>query len=255
VHIAIGSDQAGHAAKERIAAKLVEAGHEVTDANSAVQPHGRADYAEQVAMLVLRHNAERGIIVTSRVVGASVAANRIPGIRAASCHDAYSASVGAKAEGMNVLVLAVHLLEQDLAQEVVDAYLGATLAPVEVVGGLPPRRLQRVFAHVRENIAQELAVGPQSQAFDWLKQVGADWEVQGDVINARIESEWAALPMAEVRKRFATLPGELRGYLTVVPEARWLKDSAHLKSLLGNTTEHYGDHMADLQAILAAAGR
>ncbi len=105
------------------------------------------------------------------------------------------------------------------------------------------------------NIAQELAVGPQSQAFDWLTQVGADWEVQGDVINARIESEWAALPMAEVRKRFATLPGELRGYLTVVPEARWLKDSAHLKSLLGNTTEHYGDHMADLQAILGAAGR
>jgi RpiB/LacA/LacB family sugar-phosphate isomerase len=163
VRIAIGSDQAGHAAKERIAAKLVEAGHEVTDANSAVQSHGRADYAEQVAMLVLRHNAERGIIVTSRVVGASVAANRIPGIRAASCHDAYSASVGAKAEGMNVLVLAVHLLEQDLAQEVVDAYLGATLAPVEVVGGLPPRRLQRVFAHVRENIAQELAVAELAQ--------------------------------------------------------------------------------------------
>src|SRR5664280_2581891 len=127
VRIAIGSDQAGHAAKERIAAKLVEAGHEVTDANSAVQSHGCADYAEQVAMLVLRHNAERGIIVTSRVVGASVAANRIPGIRAASCHDAYSASVGAKAEGMNVLVLAVHLLEQDLAQEVVDAYLGCLL--------------------------------------------------------------------------------------------------------------------------------
>jgi len=163
VRIAIGSDQAGHAAKERIAAKLVEAGHEVTDATSAVQPHGRADYAEQVAMLVLRHNAERGIIVTSRVVGASVAANRIPGIRAALCHDAYSASVGAKAEGMNVLVLALHLLEQDLAQEVVDAYLGATLAPVEVVGGLPPRRLQRVFAHVRENIAQELAVAELAQ--------------------------------------------------------------------------------------------
>lgn len=163
MRIAIGSDQAGHAAKERIAAKLVKAGHEVTDANSAVQPHGRADYAEQVAMLVLRHNAERGIIVTSRVVGASVAANRVPGIRAASCHDAYSASVGAKAEGMNVLVLAVHLLEQDLAQEVVDAYLGATLAPVEVVGGLPPRRLQRVFAHVRENIAQELAVAELAQ--------------------------------------------------------------------------------------------
>ena len=163
MRIAIGSDQAGQAAKERIAAKLMEAGHEVTDATSAVQPHSSADYAEQVAMLVLRHNAERGIIITSRVVGASVAANRVPGIRAASCHDAYSASVGAKAEGMNVLVLALHSLEQDHAQEVVDAYLGATLAPVEVVGGLPPRRLQRVFAHVRENIAQELAVAELAQ--------------------------------------------------------------------------------------------
>jgi RpiB/LacA/LacB family sugar-phosphate isomerase len=163
VRIAIGSDQAGQAAKERIAAKLVEAGHEVTDATSAVQPHSSTDYAEQVAMLVLRHNAERGIIITSRVVGASVAANRVPGIRAASCHDAYSAAVGAKAEGMNVLVLALHPLEQDRAQEVVDAYLGATLAPVEVVGGLPPRRLQRVFSHVRENIAQELAVAELAQ--------------------------------------------------------------------------------------------
>ena len=61
--------------------------------------------------------------------------------------------------------------------------------------------------------------------------------------------------MAEVRHRFETLPGELRGYLTVVPEARWLKDSAHLNSLLGNTTEHYDDHMADLRAILASAER
>lgn len=133
------------------------------DAVSALQPHGATDYAEQVAMLVLRHNAERGIIVTSRVVGASVAANRVPGIRAAACHDPYSASVGAKAEGMNVLVLAVHLLEEDHAQEVVEAYLGATLAPVEVVGGLPPRRLQRVFAHVQEHIAQQLAVADMAQ--------------------------------------------------------------------------------------------
>ena len=114
----------------------------------------------------------------------------------------------------------------------------------------------RYFAGMtEEDIAQELAVGPQSKAFDWLTQVGADWEVQGDVINAGIQSEWSALPIVEVRQRFATLPGELRGYLTVVPEARWLKDSAHLRSLLGNTTEHYDDHMADLQAILAAAGR
>ena len=163
MRIAIGSDQAGHAVKETITAQLLDAGHEVTDANAGVQPQGRDDYAEQVAMLVLRHSAERGIIVTSRVVGASVAANRVPGIRAASCHDAHSAAVGAKAEGMNVLVLGLHSPEQERVQEVVDAYLGATLAPVEVVGGLPPRRLQRVFVHVRDNISQELAVAELAQ--------------------------------------------------------------------------------------------
>ena len=105
------------------------------------------------------------------------------------------------------------------------------------------------------SIARELAVGPNSPAFDKIVEMGKNWDAQGDLVNARFQAEWAALPLAEVRRRFSTVPGELRGYLTVVPEARWLKDSDHLKSLLGNTTEHYADHEADLKAILAAAGR
>ena len=105
------------------------------------------------------------------------------------------------------------------------------------------------------NIARELAVGPNSQTYDQLQEIGRDWANQGDVLNDRYQAEWAALPMAELRSRFATLPGELRGYLTVVPETRWLKESAHLKSLYVNTTEHYSDHLAELQAILGAAGR
>ena len=104
-------------------------------------------------------------------------------------------------------------------------------------------------------IARELAVGPNSPAYDRLTAIGNDWDAQGDALNARYQAEWAALPMAEVRRRLSTVPGELRGYLTVVPEARWLKDSAHLKSLLGNTTEHYDEHMPELRAVLAAAGR
>lgn len=104
-------------------------------------------------------------------------------------------------------------------------------------------------------IARELAVGPQSPAFDWLKAVSDDWDAQGDALNARFQAEWASLSTTELRGRFASIPGELRGYLTVVPEARWLKDSGHLRSLLANTTEHYGDHIADLKAVLAAAER
>ncbi len=163
MRIAIASDEAGHEAKEQLTARLIAAGHEVADAAPTVQGQERADYAEQVALSVLRHDAERGIIVSSRGVGASVAANRVPGVRAALCNDAYSAHVGAKTEGMNVLVLALHSLAGRRAQEVVDAYLGATLAPVEVVGGLPPRRLQRVFAHIRENIARDLSVAELAQ--------------------------------------------------------------------------------------------
>ena len=158
MRIAIASDEAGHDAKERLSAKLITAGHQVTDAAPLVQGQGKTDYAELVALSVLRHDTERGLIVSSRAVGASVAANRVPGVRAAVCGDAYSAHVGAKAEGMNVLVLALHSLEDERALEIVDAYLGATLAPVEVIGGLPPRRLQRVFSHIRENVARDLTV-------------------------------------------------------------------------------------------------
>jgi hypothetical protein len=105
------------------------------------------------------------------------------------------------------------------------------------------------------NIARELAVNPDSPAYDELTRIGTDWANQGDALNARHQVEWAALPMAELRRRFSEWPGELRGYLTVVPETRWLKDPDHLKSLLGNTTEHYAEHEPDLRAILAAVGR
>jgi hypothetical protein len=104
-------------------------------------------------------------------------------------------------------------------------------------------------------ISRELAVGPASPTWDWMKSLSDRWESEGDAINARYQAEWAALPMAEIRSRFVAYPGELRGYLTVVPESRWLKDPERLGSLLGNTTEHYAEHMAELAAILAAAGR
>ncbi len=133
------------------------------DPTPNVEPHSRGDYAEQVALAILRRDAERGIIVTSRGVGASVGANRVPGIRAALCSDSFSAYSGAKSEGMNVLVLSVHSLEPERAKEIVDAYVGATLAPIEVVGGLPPRRLQRVLEYVKENIDKELSVAEMAQ--------------------------------------------------------------------------------------------
>jgi hypothetical protein len=104
-------------------------------------------------------------------------------------------------------------------------------------------------------IATELAMGPGSPSFEKLQAISRTWQAEGDTLNEGYQAEWRALPMAEVRRRFAAAPGELRGYLTVVPESRWLKDSAHVDSLLGNTSEHYAEHEPDLRAILAATGR
>lgn len=100
--------------------------------------------------------------------------------------------------------------------------------------------------------AKELAVNETSPT---IARVDADWEARGgDVVNDEITQTWAAMPMAELRERFRTQPGELRGYLTVVPETRWVKHPAHLRSFHDETIAHYAEHADDLAAILSAAG-
>jgi hypothetical protein len=100
-------------------------------------------------------------------------------------------------------------------------------------------------------VAQELAVGETSPA---KAAADADWEARGgEVVNAELQAAWATVPMGELRRRFAELPGELRGYLTVVPETRWVKHPDNMRFLLDETLDHYEDHIADLAAILAAA--
>jgi hypothetical protein len=100
--------------------------------------------------------------------------------------------------------------------------------------------------------AKELAISETSEVF---ARVDADWEARGgDAVNAEITATWASRPMSELRAALAAQPGELRGYLTVVPEARWLKHADRLKSFYDETIDHYHDHLADLEAILAAAG-
>lgn len=99
--------------------------------------------------------------------------------------------------------------------------------------------------------AKELAVNETSSVFT---RMGADWDSRGgDVVNDEITRTWAEMSMTDLRDRFRTQPGELRGFLTVVPETRWLKNADHLKSFYDETIDHYTGHMADLRAILAAA--
>ena len=99
-------------------------------------------------------------------------------------------------------------------------------------------------------VARELAVNEESPT---KARMDRDWdEIGGAVINQAIDDEWRALPLEEVRRRFHEWPGELRGYLTVVPETRWVKHDDNLTFFLEETTEHYAEHLADLEAILAA---
>jgi hypothetical protein len=99
--------------------------------------------------------------------------------------------------------------------------------------------------------ATQLAVGQASEAID---RAAEEWKAGGELMNARLVSSWHDLPLDEVRRRFRDTPGELRGYLTVVPETRWIKHLAHLEFFLESTIDHYPEHLPELEAILAAAG-
>jgi hypothetical protein len=102
------------------------------------------------------------------------------------------------------------------------------------------------------DVAKELAVGDHSTI---KERADADWAERGeDVLNAEAEADWRDRPLDEVREEFARVAGELRGFLTVVPETRWLKNADAQRFFYEETTEHYEDHAADLAAILAAAG-
>lgn len=132
----------------------------------------------------------------------------------------------------------------------------ATLArPVDGAHGWSGRDLMGhllAWQAVTLDAARELAVHETSAT---LARMDEDWEARGgDVVNAELEAAWAARPMSEVRAAFASQPGELRGFLTVVPETRWLKNAKVLQSFHGETIAHYEDHLDDLRAVLAAAG-
>jgi hypothetical protein len=99
-------------------------------------------------------------------------------------------------------------------------------------------------------VAKELAVNETSAT---KERSDAEWDERGDAMNLDIQVEWRALPMDEVRRRLREVPGELRGYLTVVPETRWIKHADHLRFFIDETIDHYADHAADLEAILQAA--
>ena len=143
MRIALGADHAGFDLKEAVKAKLLELKHDVLDlGTNSCDPVDYPDFAEAVGLAVRDGKAERGIVLCGSGVGASVAANKIPGIRAGLCHDHYSAHQGVEHDDMNVLVLGGRIIGQSVALELVSAFLSARFSAEE----RHQRRLNKVIA-------------------------------------------------------------------------------------------------------------
>jgi len=130
--LAIGSDHAGLDLKKTLADYLGHQGHQVLDVGTYTSdPVDYPDFAEKVGRAVTAGKAERGVLICGSGVGASVAANKIRGIRAGLCHDTYSAHQGVEHDNMNVLVLGSRVIGVETARECVRAYLGANFTHEE----------------------------------------------------------------------------------------------------------------------------
>lgn len=142
MQIVLGSDHAGFDLKKVLSDHLQANGHLVLDVGTySTAPVDYPDFAEAVAHSVLRGEAERGILICGSGVGASVAANKIPGIRAGLCHDCYSAHQGVEHDDTNILVLGSRVIGPELAKDISTTFLNARFTAEE----RHQRRLSKVI--------------------------------------------------------------------------------------------------------------
>ena len=140
--VAVAFDHRGTKLRERVLADLAALGHETLDLGTDA-PEPKIDYpdkARELGEAIRAGDAERGILVCGSGVGASVAANKLPGIRAAMCHDTYSAHQGVEHDDLNVLCLGSEIVGPELAGELVRTFLAARFDG----GERYVRRLQKI---------------------------------------------------------------------------------------------------------------
>lgn len=144
MHIAVAADHGGYELKNDIVAWLQTAGHQVSDLGAYTfdRNDDYPDFAFRVGEALQAGQVERGIVVCGSGVGASIAANKLSGIRAGVCHDTYSARQGVEHDDMNVLCLGARIIGVELAREVVQAFVAARFQDDERF----LRRLNKVLA-------------------------------------------------------------------------------------------------------------
>ena len=143
MRLALASDHAGFPTKQELVSYLRSRGHEVLDLGAhSTDAVDYPDCAEAAAGAVLDGRADRAIIVCGSGAGVSIAANKIPGIRAAVCHDCYTAHQAVEHDDLNVLCIGGRVVGLNVAQELADAFVGARFT------GEPrhQRRLDKVLA-------------------------------------------------------------------------------------------------------------
>lgn len=142
MRIAIGSDHRGVAARQRLAGLLERLGHEVVDCGSfGEDPVDYPDVAADVARRVAEAASERGILLCCTGVGMAIAANKVAGVRAATCHDEVTAEMSRRHNDLNVLCLAAEMLGSDMQEKIVRTWLAT---PFD--GGRHARRVAKITA-------------------------------------------------------------------------------------------------------------
>lgn len=140
MRIAIGSDHRGVDAKRRLVSTLTDLGHQVIDAGpESSDSVDYPDYAYEVASRVSKHDADRGILICGTGIGMSIAANKVRGVRAASCHDTIAAEMCRRHNDANVLCLSADLLSEESIARMVKMFLDT---PFEA--GRHARRVEKI---------------------------------------------------------------------------------------------------------------
>jgi ribose 5-phosphate isomerase B len=150
--IAVGADHAGFPLKAEVLEVVREMGHEAIDLGThSTEPVDYPDIARAVGLAIQEGRAERGVLLCGSGVGASVAASKMRGVRSAVCHDTYSAHQGVEHDDMNVLALGARVIGQQLALELVAAFVRARYTREE----RHERRLRKVAALERGSTGEE----------------------------------------------------------------------------------------------------
>ena len=126
MRLVLGSDHAGYELKKELVAFLSALGHEVLDVGTcSTEAVDYPDFAEAVSAAVLDGRAERGVLICGSGVGASIAANKVPGVRAGLIHDVFSAHQGIEDDNMNVFCLGGNVIGASLAWELLENFLAS----------------------------------------------------------------------------------------------------------------------------------